>query len=31
MSVVVTGGVVRTGDRVRIELPTGEQQALQPV
>lgn len=31
MSVVVTGGVVRTGDRVRIELPTGEQQVLQPV
>lgn len=31
MSVVVTGGVVRTGDRIRIELPTGEQQALQPV
>lgn len=31
MSVVVTGGVVRTGDRVWIELPTGEQQALQPV
>lgn len=31
MSVVVTGGVVRTGDRVRIELPTGEQQALKPV
>lgn len=31
MSVVVTGGVVRTGDRIRVELPTGEQQALQPV
>lgn len=31
MSVVVTGGAVRTGDRIRVELPTGEQQALQPV
>ena len=31
MSVVVTGGVVRTGDRIRVELPIGEQQALQPV
>ncbi|MFJ4077030.1 MOSC domain-containing protein YiiM [Curtobacterium sp. PhB137] len=31
MSVVVTGGVVRTGDRIRVELPAGEQQALQPV
>jgi MOSC domain-containing protein YiiM len=31
MSVVVTGGVVRTGDRIRVELPAGERQALQPV
>lgn len=31
MSVVVTGGVVRTGDRIWVELPAGEQQALQPV
>jgi MOSC domain-containing protein YiiM len=31
MSVVVTGGVVRTGDRIRVELPAGGQQALQPV
>lgn len=31
MSVVVTGGVVRTGDRIRVELPIGEQQALEPV
>lgn len=31
MSVVVTGGVVRTGDRIRVRLPAGEQQALQPV
>ncbi|MEJ8283784.1 MOSC domain-containing protein [Curtobacterium citreum] len=31
MSVVVTGGAVRTGDRIRVELPVGEQQALQPV
>jgi MOSC domain-containing protein YiiM len=31
MSVVVTGGVVRTGDRIRVELPADERQALQPV
>ncbi|QZQ55467.1 MOSC domain-containing protein [Curtobacterium sp. TC1] len=31
MSVVVTGGVVRTGDSIRVELPSGERQALQPV
>jgi MOSC domain-containing protein YiiM len=31
MSVVVTGGVVRAGDRVRVELPGGEQVPLSPV
>lgn len=31
MSVVVTGGTVRPGDRIRIELPTGERQPLVPV
>jgi len=31
MSVVVTGGTVRPGDRIRVELPTGERQPLVPV
>lgn len=31
MSVVVTGGVVRAGDQVRVELPAGEPQPLLPV
>lgn len=31
MSVVVAGGVVRAGDRIRVELPTGEPQPLSPV
>jgi MOSC domain-containing protein YiiM len=31
MSVVVSGGVVRHGDAVRVELPEGEQTPLQPV
>ncbi|WP_258375208.1 MOSC domain-containing protein [Curtobacterium sp. MCSS17_008] len=31
MGVVVTGGVVRGGDPVRVELPEGEQRALEPV
>lgn len=31
MSVVVTGGTVRPGDRIRVELPAGEQQPLVPV
>ena len=31
MSVVVAGGVVRAGDRIRVELPTGELQPLSPV
>lgn len=31
MSVVVTGGTVRPGDRIRVELPTGERQPLAPV
>ena len=31
MSVVLTGGAVRRGDRVRVQLPAGEHVALQPV
>lgn len=31
MSVVLTGGTVRPGDRVRVELPDGERRPLQPV
>ncbi|WP_250892929.1 MOSC domain-containing protein [Curtobacterium aurantiacum] len=31
MSVVLTGGTVRPGDRIRVELPDGEQRPLQPV
>lgn len=31
MSVVVTGGVLRAGDPIRVELPAGETVALQPV
>ncbi|QCR43613.1 MOSC domain-containing protein [Curtobacterium sp. SGAir0471] len=31
MGVVVTGGVVRAGDAVRVELPAGEPQPLEPV
>ncbi|PZE75874.1 MOSC domain-containing protein [Curtobacterium sp. MCBD17_019] len=31
MSVVVAGGVVRPGDTIRVELPTGELQPLGPV
>ena len=31
MGVVVTGGVVRAGDAVRVELPAGEPQPLVPV
>ena len=31
MSVVRTGGVVRAGDAIRVELPVGEPQPLQPV
>jgi len=31
MSVVVSGGTVRPGDRIRVELPTGERQPLVPV
>jgi MOSC domain-containing protein YiiM len=31
MSVVVSGGVVRQGDQVRVELPEGEQIPLEPV
>ena len=31
MAVVVTGGTVRGGDRIRVELPTGEKQPLAPV
>ena len=31
MSVVLTGGTVRPGDRIRVELPTGERRALEPV
>ena len=31
MGVVITGGEVRPDDAVRVELPAGEQLALQPV
>ncbi|WIB00145.1 MOSC domain-containing protein [Curtobacterium sp. MCBA15_012] len=31
MGVVLTGGVVRAGDRITVELPVGERQPLQPV
>ncbi|WP_144765840.1 MOSC domain-containing protein [Curtobacterium sp. 9128] len=31
MAVVVTGGVVRAGDDVRVELPVGEREQLAPV
>jgi len=31
MSVVLTGGTVRPGDRIRVELPAGERRPLQPV
>jgi len=31
MSVVLTGGVVRPGDAIAVELPTGPQRALEPV
>ncbi|MGO4300318.1 MOSC domain-containing protein [Leifsonia sp. RAF41] len=31
MAVVVTGGTVRGGDRIRVELPTGQKQPLAPV
>ncbi|MBT2502323.1 MOSC domain-containing protein [Curtobacterium sp. ISL-83] len=31
MAVVVTGGAVRRGDRIRVELPTGERSPLIPV
>jgi MOSC domain-containing protein YiiM len=31
MAVVVAGGVVRSGDRVRVELPSGARSSLQPV
>ena len=31
MSVVTAGGIVRPGDRIRVELPEGEHEALQPV
>jgi len=31
MAVVVSGGVVRAGDRIRVELPVGERQPLVPV
>jgi MOSC domain-containing protein YiiM len=31
MSVVLTGGTVRPGDRIRVELPDGERRPLQPV
>ncbi len=31
MGVVITGGEVRPDDAVRVELPAGEQRALQPV
>lgn len=31
MAVVVAGGVVRRGDRIRIELPSGERTPLSPV
>jgi len=31
MAVVVTGGIVRGGDSIRVELPTGEQLPLAPV
>jgi MOSC domain-containing protein YiiM len=31
MAVVVEGGVVRAGDVIRVELPTGRHQALRPV
>lgn len=31
MSVVLTGGTVRPGDAVRVELPAGEPEPLQPV
>ena len=31
MGVVVTGGVVRPGDAIRVELPDGEREALAPV
>ncbi|WP_258376061.1 MOSC domain-containing protein [Curtobacterium sp. MCLR17_045] len=31
MSVVLTGGMVRPGDRIRVELPDGERRPLQPV
>ncbi|OIH95534.1 MOSC domain-containing protein [Curtobacterium sp. MCBA15_001] len=31
MSIVLAGGTVRPGDPIRVELPVGEQQPLQPV
>lgn len=31
MSIVLAGGTVRRGDPIRVELPVGEQQSLQPV
>ena len=31
MSVVLTGGIVRPGDAVRVELPSGERTAMEPV
>lgn len=31
MSVVLTGGTVRPGDRIRVEFPDGERRPLQPV
>jgi MOSC domain-containing protein YiiM len=31
MSIVITGGEVRTGDAIRVELPAGERRPLQPV
>ena len=31
MAVVVAGGIVRRGDRIRVELPSGEHSPLIPV
>jgi MOSC domain-containing protein YiiM len=31
MAIVITGGDVKTGDVIAVELPVGEQCALQPV
>lgn len=31
MAIVIAGGIVRTGDTIRVELPTGEHRRLEPV